>query len=98
MISPRQRLDLAVVAALLGPVFSIAPTGASAQTIPAFPGADGAGGMISGGRATAAGGIVYHVSKLDAAIDDPQRNDPGTFRYGINNANFPAGVPRTIVF
>jgi hypothetical protein len=67
---------------------------ASAQTIPAFSGADGAAANVSGGR----GGIVYHVTKLNSAIDDPLRNDPGTIRYGLNSANFPAGVPRTIVF
>lgn len=67
---------------------------ALAQTIPAFSGADGAARYVTGGR----GGIVYHVTKLNSAIDDPQRNDPGTIRYGLNNANFPAGTPRTIVF
>jgi pectate lyase len=61
-----------------------------AQSIPAFPGADGAAGTVSGGR----GGIVYHVTKLDASFSD---SAPGTLRYGLNNANFPAG-PRTIVF
>jgi hypothetical protein len=66
----------------------------SAQTIPAFSGADGAAANVSGGR----GGIIYHVTKLNSAIDDPLRNDPGTIRYGLNSANFPAGVPRTIVF
>lgn len=64
------------------------------QAIPAFSGADGAARTVSGGR----GGIVYHVTKLNSAIDDPQRNDFGTIRYGLNNSNFPAGVPRTIVF
>jgi pectate lyase len=64
------------------------------QTIPAFSGADGAARNVSGGR----GGIVYHVTKLNSAIDDPQRDSFGTIRYGLNSANFPAGVPRTIVF
>ena len=68
--------------------------GAAAQTIPAFPGADGAAANVSGGR----GGIVYRVTKTNLAIDDPARNDLGTLRFGLNNANFPAGVPRTIVF
>ncbi|WP_428937971.1 hypothetical protein [Fontivita pretiosa] len=62
----------------------------AAQTIPAFPGADGAAGTVSGGR----GGVVYHVTRLDASFAD---NAPGTLRYGLNDANFPAG-PRTIVF
>src|SRR5262245_14405588 len=72
----------------------VAPALVHAQTIPAVPGADGAAANASGGR----GGIVYHVTKLNSAIDDPERNDPGTIRYGLNNANFPAGMPRTIVF
>jgi pectate lyase len=61
--------------------------------LPAFPGADGAAQLASGGR----GGVVYHVTKLNMALDDPARNDVGTFLYGLNNANFPPG-PRTIVF
>jgi hypothetical protein len=73
---------------------TITPVATYAQAIPAFSGADGAAAYVSGGR----GGIVYHVTKLNSAIDDPQRNDVGTIRYGLNNANFPAGVPRTIVF
>ena len=71
---------------------------ATAQPIPAFPGADGAAAYASGGRANGSGQIVYHVTKLDSAIDDPERFDFGTLRYGLNNSNFPAGVPRTIVF
>lgn len=77
---------LAILAVLFLPV--------RGQSLPAFPGADGAAGNVSGGR----GGIVYHVTKLNSAIDDPARNDPGTLRYGLTNSNFPAGVPRTIVF
>src|SRR5262245_1539610 len=72
----------------------VMPTPTRAQTIPAFSGADGAAANVPGGR----GGIVYHVTKLNSAIDDPLRNDPGTIRFGLNSANFPAGVPRTIVF
>lgn len=49
---------------------------------------------MSGGR----GGIVYHVTKLNSAIDDPERFDLGTLRYGLDNNNFPVGVARTIVF
>lgn len=62
--------------------------------IPAFPGADGAARNVSGGR----GGIVYHVTKLNSAIDDPHKDEFGTIRYGLNSANFPANTPRTIVF
>ncbi len=59
--------------------------------IPAFSGADGAAAYVTGGR----GGIVYHVTKLDTSMND---NSPGTLRYGLDNNNFPANVPRTIVF
>lgn len=62
--------------------------------IPAFPGADGAAADVTGGR----GGIVYHVTKLNSALDDPEKSDFGTLRYGLSSGNFPAGVPRTIVF
>jgi hypothetical protein len=70
------------------------PALAIGQTIPAFSGADGAAANVTGGR----GGIVYHVTKLNSAIDDPERNDFGTLRYGLTNSNFPANTPRTIVF
>ncbi len=76
-----------------GLLASLIITTASAQ-LPAFPGADGAAQHASGGR----GGLVYHVTKLNLAVDDPGRSDSGTFLYGLNDANFPAGVPRTIVF
>jgi pectate lyase len=58
--------------------------------IPAFPGADGAAALVTGGRS----GIVYHVTKLDANFND---NSVGTLRYGMNDANF-GGQARTIVF
>lgn len=59
--------------------------------LPAFPGADGAAKYVSGGR----GGIVYHVTKLDRNYNHAET---GTLRYGLTDGNFPAGVPRTIVF
>ena len=66
-----------------------------AAALPAFPGADGAGGTITGGR----GGVVYHVTRLDTKLGD---NGPGTLQYGANDSNFtnPDGsiIPRTIVF
>lgn len=74
-------------------LFQLAHSSTQGQ-LPGFPGADGAGQFASGGR----GGIVYHVTKLNAELNDPQRNSPGTFLYGINDANFPANTPRTIVF
>jgi Immunoglobulin domain/Bacterial TSP3 repeat len=61
------------------------------ELLPAFPGAEGAARYVTGGR----GGLVYHVTKLDRNFDDA---DPGTLRYGLTDGNFPAGVPRTIVF
>jgi hypothetical protein len=66
-------------------------TPGSPPFLPAFSGADGAGKYATGGR----GGIVYHVTLLDKNFNDTR---PGTLRYGLANANFPAGVPRTIVF
>jgi hypothetical protein len=59
--------------------------------LPAFPGADGAGKLVSGGR----GGVVYHVTKLNTELDDPHRNDPGTLLYGLSGA---VPSPKTIVF
>lgn len=58
--------------------------------LPAFPGADGAAKLVSGGR----GGIVYHVTKLDQNFSDAAE---GTLRYGLTDGNFPPGVPRTIL-
>ena len=64
------------------------------SAVPAFPGADGAGAMVSGGR----GGIIYHVTRLDTSISDI---GIGTLHYGVTDSNFTVnGVvqPRTIVF
>jgi hypothetical protein len=74
--------------AIAAAILSLAP--AAGQGLPAFPGADGAAGTITGGR----GGLVYHVTKLDQNYSD---SAPGTLRYGLNDANF-ANQPRTIVF
>ena len=63
------------------------PIAAQSQTIPAFPGADGAGGTVSGGR----GGAVYHVTVLDSKLNDLT---PGTFNYGLKNST----GPTTVVF
>lgn len=68
----------------------IATVPTPAQTLPAFPGADGAAASVTGGR----GGIVYHVTKLDKNYS---HNEPGTLRYGLTDSNFD-GQPRTIVF
>ncbi|TWU27735.1 hypothetical protein [Bythopirellula polymerisocia] len=82
----------ALIQFVLSILFSAQYPLAMAQ-LPAFPGADGAAANAVGGR----GGIVYHVTKLNSALDDSAKNDFGTIRYGLNNSNFPAG-PRTIVF
>jgi hypothetical protein len=71
-------------------VCALLPATTRAQTVPAFPGADGAAWDVTGGR----GGVVYHVTRLDSKLGD---NGVGTFQYGINDSNFAAG-PRTIVF
>jgi hypothetical protein len=63
----------------------------SLESLPAFPGADGAAKYVTGGR----GGMVYHVTKLDTNFNDA---GAGGLRYGLTDANFPAGLPRTIVF
>ena len=61
------------------------------QNLPAFPGADGAAAYLTGGR----GGTVYHVTRVDRNFSDRAR---GTLRYGLDDSNFPADEPRTIVF
>jgi len=72
---------------------------ATAQPIPAFPGAEGAGALATGGRpieklnyktglATPTlekRGTVYHVTTLDP---DPAGTIPGSLMYGLKNENF----------
>ena len=65
--------------------------------LPAFPGADGAGRLVTGGR----GGSVYHVTSLAGKYNDANRAAYGTLAYGLSDSNFTVnGVvqPRTIVF
>ncbi len=62
-------------------------TAGNCTALPAFPGADGAAGTVTGGR----GGDVYHVTLLDTDSSDMR---PGTLRYGLSNLT----GPRTIVF
>lgn len=59
--------------------------GSAAQSIPAFPGAEGSGANATGGRPNDLGGIVYHVTTLEA---DPEGDDYGSLRYGLNSDNF----------
>jgi hypothetical protein len=68
---------------------TVGPPGAA--QLPAFPGADGAAKLASGGR----GGTVYHVTKLNSALDDPHRLDEGTLFYGLSSS---VPSPKTIVF
>jgi hypothetical protein len=76
------------------------PLAASAQPLPAFSGAEGAGALATGGRPKVIQetlqGTVYHVTTLDP---DPTGSIPGSLRYGMNDGNFrvPA-LPGTPVF
>jgi hypothetical protein len=63
------------------------PQGASCTTIPAFPGADGAAGTITGGR----GGDVCHVTVLDANFGDTRAGTLNACLQGVTGA-------RTVVF
>lgn len=70
-------------------VVCLLPLAASAQPIPAFPGAEGAGAFATGGRPKLIQGTlqgeVYHVTTLDP---DPAGAIPGSLRYGMNDGNF----------
>jgi hypothetical protein len=82
---------------LAAAVLAIAVDRTADAQLPAFPGADGAGRAVTGGR----GGSVYHVTSLAGRYNDPNRAAYGTLAYGLSDANFTVnGVvqPRTIVF
>ena len=68
-----------------GAAFFVLAAAARAQTIPAFPGAEGAGAFAKGGR----GGDVYHVTNTNAS-------GAGSLAYGLTTGVPAAG--RTIVF
>lgn len=86
------------VAAFLATISLAAPAWAQLPAypgpVPAFPGADGAARNVTGGR----GGIVYRVTKVDRGYGEDGAGELGTLRYGLNDSNFPAFTPRTIVF
>ena len=69
---------------LLAALLALLP--ARTENLPAFPGAEGHGRYVTGGR----GGNVYHVTSLE---DDAQNPGYGTLRYYLNKAE-----KRTIVF
>lgn len=78
-------------------VLAVIASGDARAQLAAFPGADGAGRTVTGGR----GGVVYHVTSLAGRYNDPNRAAPGTLAYGLTDTNFTVnGVvqPRTIVF
>ena len=65
---------------------------ATAQTTPAFPGAEGFGaGATMRKNNLPFAGEVYHVTSL------ADTNTPGTLRYGVRESGFPAGG-RVVVF
>jgi len=66
----------------------VAPSKYTANAIPAFPGAQGAGTKTPGGR----GGKVYTVTRLDDYGED-EAPVPGTFRYAMEEIG-----PRIVVF
>jgi hypothetical protein len=66
---------------------SAGAAGKSGGPLPAFPGADGAAGTITGGR----GGDVCHVTLLDTDFSDTR---PGTLRACLSNVT----GARTVVF
>ena len=72
---------------LLSIIFAMLATAAMAQA-PAFPGAEGHGRYVTGGRG--ASGKVYHVTSL---ADDTNGNIQGTLRWALKQSG-----PRTIVF
>src|SRR5687768_9982482 len=80
---------IAELRAIVALTVCLLPLAASAQPIPAFSGAEGAGAFATGGRPKVIQetlqGEVYHVTTLDP---DPTGSIPGSLRYGMNDGNF----------
>ncbi|MBQ8655496.1 MAG: pectate lyase [Prevotella sp.] len=62
----------------------------AAQNVPAFPGAEGHGRYVTGGRAADGSTKVYHVTNLN---DDKNGTIQGSLRWALKQSG-----PRTIVF
>ena len=73
---------------LLAAVFTLAAT--AQDQAPAFPGAEGHGRYVTGGRASDGTTKVYHVTTLE---DNTSGNIPNSLRWALKQSG-----PRTIVF
>ena len=73
---------------LLAAIFAM--VSAAQDQVPAFPGAEGHGRYVTGGRATDGTTKVYHVTNLE---DNTSGNIQGSLRWALKQ-----GGPRTIVF
>jgi len=69
-----------------GVIFFIAATIAAKAQLPAFPGAEGFGRYVTGGR----GGAVYTVTNLTDSVVKPAE---GSLRWALNKPG-----PKTVVF
>lgn len=75
---------------LLSLLLMAAQGAVAADKVPAFPGADGYGKYVTGGR----GGEVCYVTRLDDCTD--ANLVPGTLRWALRHNN--GGRPRTVLF
>jgi hypothetical protein len=97
----QRRRHISLIALATASIFAVGVTTAvHAQPIPAFPGAEGAGALATGGRPKVIQeqlqGAVYHVTTLAA---DPTGTIPGSLRYGMNDGNWRvAALPGIDIF